>query len=167
MTFWEAAVRYILIAAVVGVGLLFLGIPLPRHIFKHERIPFKTYGFEKEGSIYRYVLVHKWKDLVPDASKVLKKMQKKKLEGRVDDKVLTRLIQETCVAEFVHWLLLLFIPVYSIGIPAGYAVILSVLYALGNLVFIVIQRYNRPRFQKALMMYAARENRKKTKKENG
>lgn len=167
MTFWTAALYYLFRAAVVGAVLLFAGIPLPRHIFKSDRFPFKAYPFENGGNIYKYVLVHKWKDIVPDASKMLKWMTKKKFEGRVDDQALVRLIQETCVAEAVHWLLIMFVPVYSRGIPCVYAVILSCLYVLGNLVFIVIQRYNRPRFHKALEMYLAREKRKQLKKEKG
>lgn len=165
MTFWEAAIHYLLRAAVVGVALLFAGIPLPRRIFHADRFPFKSYPFEKDGRIYQLIQVHKWKDLVPDASRILKMMTKKRLSQKADAKALERLIQETCVAEIVHWMIYLFIPVYSIGIPFGYALVMSLLYIAGNMVFIVIQRYNRPRFQRALELYIARENRRNAVKE--
>ena len=59
------------------------------------------------------------------------------------------LVQETCVAECVHWALTLL----SAGIfflwRSGWAALLWLVYnALGNVSFIVIQRYNRPRLQK-------------------
>ena len=57
--------------------------------------------------------------------------------------------QETCVAECVHWALTLL----SAGIfflwRSGWAALLWLVYnVLGNVSFIVIQRYNRPRLQK-------------------
>ena len=59
------------------------------------------------------------------------------------------LVQETCVAECVHWALTLL----SAGIfflwRSGWAALLWLVYnVLGNVSFIVIQRYNRPRLQK-------------------
>ena len=56
-----------------------------------------------------------------------------------------RLLQETCVAETVHWLLILFSPAFVIFMKRGYGAVFCLLYILGNLPFIVIQRYNRPR----------------------
>ena len=60
-----------------------------------------------------------------------------------------KLVQETCVAECVHWALTLL----SAGIfflwRSGWAALLWLVYnVLGNVSFIVIQRYNRPRLQK-------------------
>ena len=161
MTFWASALRYLIAAGIAGVATLFLGIPVPRHIFKWDRFPFRLYAFEKDGAIYRKVLVHKWKDIVPDASKVISKMTKKRISKNVDAGSIERLVQETCVAEIVHWILIVLTPVYSIGIPVKYGILLSILYALGNLVFIVIQRYNRPRFIKILVAMKMREMRKR------
>ena len=165
MGFGETVLRYMLRGFIAGVAALFLGMPVPRHIFKPDKFPFKPHPLEKDGKIYTKVLVHKWKDLVPDASKVISKMTKKKIQKNVDEKALERLIQETCVAEIVHWILILLTPVYCIGLPIGYGVLLSVLYSLGNYVFIVIQRYNRPRFIKALALMKIRENKMREKRE--
>ncbi len=161
MTFWASALRFLIAAGIAGVVTLFLGIPVPRHIFKADRFPFKTYAFEKDGAIYKKVLVHKWKDIVPDASKVISKMTKKRISKNVNAEALERLIQETCVAEIVHWILIILTPVYSVGIPIGFGILFAVLYALGNLVFIIIQRYNRPRFVKLHAVMKMRELRKK------
>ena len=165
MSLGASVLRYMLFAAIAGIVTLFLGIPIPRRIFRWDRFPFKCYPFEKDGSIYTKLYVHKWKDLAPDASKVISQMAKKRIQKNVDANALERLIQETCVAEMVHWILIALTPVYCIGIPACTGIGLSVLYALGNLVFIVIQRYNRPRFSKALHLMKMRETKMKGKRE--
>lgn len=165
MGFGETILRYMLRGLIAGVATLFLGIPVPRHIFRPDKFPFKVHPFEKDGKIYTKVYVHKWKDLVPDASKVISKMTQKKIQKNVDEKALERLIQETCVAEIVHWILILLTPVYCIGLPVGHGIFLSVLYALGNYVFIVIQRYNRPRFIKAHELMIKRNMREKREKQ--
>ena len=59
---------------------------------------------------------------------------------------LPRMLQETCVAEFIHVLLSIlgFGAVFIVGGAWGW--IISIVYFLaGNLPYIIIQRYNRPR----------------------
>lgn len=60
------------------------------------------------------------------------------------------MIQETCIAEWVHGLLIVlgFGCIWIWDGMGGW--IISVLYALGNLPYILIQRYNRPRLVKLL-----------------
>ncbi len=159
MNLGASVFKYIVKAGIAGIATLFLGIPVPRRIFNWNRFPFKSYAFEKEGKIYTKVLVHKWKDIVPDASKVISKMTKKRIQKNVNTEALERLIQETCVAEIVHWILILLTPIYSLGIPIGTGIVLSILYSVGNLVFIIIQRYNRPRFVKAMELMKMRKKR--------
>ena len=56
------------------------------------------------------------------------------------------MLQETCVAEFIHVLLSIlgFGAVFIVGGAWGW--IISIVYFLaGNLPYIIIQRYNRPR----------------------
>ena len=70
------------------------------------------------------------------------------------------LIAETCVAECVHWALMLL----SLGIfffwRGAWAVVFWLVYnLLGNLPFIIIQRYNRPR----LVMLEQRRKRRAAK----
>lgn len=84
-------------------------------------------------------------------SRVFKKiMPAKKLEGRPEAEKLRIMIKETCVAEMTHWVLIAFGIGYLFiwpGIGGTNCFILSVLV---NLVFIVIQRYNRPRLLRIL-----------------
>ena len=160
MSFLEAALRYAFAGAFAGLLTLFLGIQVPRKILNYHSFPFRAYAFEKNGKIYEKIEVHRWKDGLPDASKVLKTMFRKKVNLQMNEEGLDRLIRETCIAEIVHWLLIALTPVYSLFVSWPYAVLFSVLYALGNLPFIIIQRYNRPRFMHALELMKKRHMRR-------
>ena len=109
-----------------------------------EKAPWRPAPWEKGGRIYLKLGIRKWKDHLPDMSRLMPDMVRKDLGS--DPAVL---VQETCVAECVHWALTLL----SAGIfflwRSGWAALLWLVYnVLGNVSFIVIQRYNRPRLQK-------------------
>lgn len=75
-----------------------------------------------------------------------KLMPPKKMPARPDEQTLLVMIRETCAAEATHTLLML----AGLGViviwPCVWGVMLYLVYAiLGNLIFIIIQRYNRPR----------------------
>ena len=67
-----------------------------------------------------------------------------------------RLLQETCVAECVHWALLVISPILLFTMESPAAYVMTPLYGLSNLPYIMIQRYNRPR----LAVLSARMQRK-------
>ena len=75
------------------------------------------------------------------------------------------MIQETCIAEWIHELLILigFGCVFLWKGIGGW--IVSLLYALGNLPYIIIQRYNRPKFIGLLKRLQAKEARRTNKKQ--
>lgn len=66
------------------------------------------------------------------------------------------LVRETCVAEAVHWALIVCVtPILAYAVPGLPGALIALCYALGNLLFVMIQRYNRPRLatiQKRLEM---------------
>ena len=77
-------------------------------------------------------------------SKLLPFLPRKAVTSRSADRA-RLLVQETCVAEAVHLgLMALALPVLLIW-PGWGGVLLAAAYALGNVPFILIQRYNRPR----------------------
>lgn len=61
------------------------------------------------------------------------------------------MIEETCVAEFTHFVLIL-LGFYALRLwpGTGGAVVTAIYILFGNLPFLIIQRYNRPRLQKLL-----------------
>ena len=138
--FWRCA----LYLAALGVAAHPLGQALPRRWFDPHRAPYRCRDWEQGGRVYNKLHIRRWKDRLPDMSRLMPDMVRKDLGS--DPAVL---VQETCVAECVHWALTLL----SAGIfflwRSGWAALLWLGdNVLGNVSFIVIQRYNRPRLQK-------------------
>ena len=119
-------------AAGLGVVSFVLGRLVPKEWFDYTRFPYRSFAFEKGGKIYEAIGIAKWQSRVPDMSRIFPKlMPAKKIPARPDEQTLLVMIRETCAAEATHALLIL----------AG----LGLLAIFGNLVFLIIQRYNRPR----------------------
>lgn len=134
--------------AALGILSFFLGRALPKRWFHAERFPYKCRGYEKNGRIYERIKIKSWQNRLPDMSKLFKKLmpEKKFANLKQDVKNLPRMIQETCVAEFIHKLLFV-LGFGCVFIWSGiWGWIISIVYSLaGNVPFILIQRYNRPR----------------------
>ena len=146
--------------AVLGVLSHFVGQALPRKCFDAEKPPYKAAKWEKGGKVYEKLGIKHWKDIVPDMSRIMPDMVKKKLTSENKERGMDTLIAETCVAECVHWGLI----VLSFGMLFWWrglwaAVFLLVYNIFGNLPFIIIQRYNRPR----LVMLEQRRKRRAVK----
>lgn len=134
-----------------------VGQALPRRWFSGDRWPWTSAPFEKEGRFWRKLGVHRWKDKVPDMSRLLGDMVKKQLapDGKTDYALL---VQETCVAECVHcWLVVLSVGMLFLWKSVWSWALWLVYNLLGNVSFILIQRYNRPR----LLRLAEKENKKR------
>lgn len=150
------AVLYI---AALGILSHFLGQALPRAHFSAERFPYRAAQWEKGGKAYEELGIKRWKDHLPDMSKIMPDMVKKKMSA-AKEQGMEVLIEETCVAECVHWALI----VLSLGIflfwRSPWSIVFWLVYnILGNLPFIIIQRYNRPR----LVMLEQRRKRRAEK----
>ena len=134
-------------AAGLGVVSFVLGRLVPKEWFDYTRFPYRSFAFEKGGKIYEAIGIAKWQSRVPDMSRIFPKlMPAKKIPARPDEQTLLIMIRETCAAEATHTLLML----AGLGViviwPCVWGVMLYLVYAiLGNLIFIIIQRYNRPR----------------------
>ena len=138
-----------------------LGQALPRR-FHPERPPFRPWKWEKNGRIYSRLGIEKWKKLVPDMSRLLPDMVKKQVTPTAVTAAQTAvLVQETCVAEAVHTASSL-LGLVCLGLWPGWGGVLVwlVWFLLGNLPFILIQRYNRPRLLRLRSLLQRREQRK-------
>lgn len=115
-----------------------------------DAFPFRPYRFERDGAIYNKIGIKKWQNSVPDMSKILPdRIPAKKLTGDLCKRVPV-MIKETCVAELIH-IVLCVLSLFCLAIWRGTGgIIVTALYILGNLPFILIQRYNRPRFVRLL-----------------
>ena len=132
----------------------FLGVaayPVGRLISKYDPDPesflFREQAWELGGKIYEKLNIKKWQNRIPDISQVLGRlMPKKKLGIGITAEKVGIMIRETCTAEAVHNLLnIAGLRLLSLWSGVGGVVIYLIYFLLGNLPFILVQRYNRPR----------------------
>lgn len=137
------AVIYI---AVLGILSHFVGQALPRARFSAENFPYRTADWENGGRVYEKLGIKHWKDALPDMSRIMPDMVKKKMTRQNREQGMDVLIAETCVAECVHyWLIVLSLGIFLFWRGVWALVFWLVYNILGNVPFILIQRYNRPR----------------------
>ena len=135
----------ILYIPVIGLLSQFIGVKLPREWFCAEKFPYAAWKWEKQGKIYNKTLVHRWKDSLPDMSKISRHMVRKSISPmHCTPAHVERLVAETCVAEMVHLILMLLSPIIYWINSTWTGAVISIGYALSHVPFIIIQRYNRP-----------------------
>ena len=137
--------------ALLSFSSFLLGRILPKSWFRYNLFPFKDFKFEKSGKIYLSTGVKKWKSKVPDMSTIMSFLiPSKKLPKAINADSVKEMLIENCIAEWIHYLLAVlgFGCVFIWENIGGW--IVSVLYAIGNLPYIIIQRYNRPKLVRLL-----------------
>ena len=75
--FWRAA----LYAAALGVLAHPVGQALPRRWFDPHQAPYRCRDWEKGGRVYNKLHIRRWKDRLPDMSRLMPDMVKKKLSA--------------------------------------------------------------------------------------
>lgn len=154
MGFWYCVI-YI---AVLGVISFIIGRLLPKGWFHADRFPYKTAAGEQK--IYQALRVKSWQSKVPDMSKLFRHIMpaKKMTAETVAD--IPRMLEETCVAELTHTLLSILGLAMLWLWPGWGGIIVTIIYILlGNVPFIIIQRYNRPRLQRLYAMQQRKRER--------
>lgn len=137
--------------AALGILSHLVGEALPRRWFDAGRFPYRTASWERGGAVYEKLGIRRWKDVAPDMSKLMPRMVPKKVPQQNTADGIDRLVRETCVAECVHAALILAGAVCLWLWPGwGGALVFAVWALAGNLPFILIQRYNRPRLVRLL-----------------
>lgn len=137
-------------AAGIGILSFLLGRMLPEKWVQPDHFPYRSFSWEKEGKIYSTLFhIKSWQAKVPDMSRIFPKMMQAKKVTPDFGRELPIMIRETCVAEFIHLLLCpLALPCLWLWPGAGGILFVIFYILLGNLPFIMIQRYNRPRLLK-------------------
>lgn len=138
----------------LGVAAHFVGEAIDRERFDENAYPFACRRWEQGGKIYRKLGVRRWKDRVPDMSRILPDMFPKKLTDSGDIETVRRLIKETCVAEFIHNCLsiLFLMGIWLINDCTMEGFLLGAFATVCNLPYVIIQRYNRPMLMRYLTM---------------
>ena len=161
MTEGMGFVRCLVYMAVWSVACFPLGRLFKQMGLRWDRFPFAAFDWEHGGAIYLCTGIRRWKDLVPDVSKMFPGIVPKKvITGRPGPALLRDMLAETCVAELTHLMLCVTGLAMPFMWPGWGGVCTYVVYVLlGNLPFIMIQRYNRPRFRLLLEAAERRERR--------
>lgn len=138
--------------AAIGVAGFTLGRALPKRWFHYDAAPFRELPFENGGHFYRRLGIHRWHKLLPDMSRILPEtMPEKRITAHLSSGQAEVMVQETCIAEFIH----IFLSVAGLALPLlwpGWGGLCAFLayFLLGNLPFILIQRFNRPKLRALL-----------------
>ena len=159
MTVITETLLFVIPVGVIGILAHVIGEALPRRWFDASRFPYRAYAFERNGRFYEALGIRKWKNVLPDKSRIAPGTYRKAIRGSAQQHSaahMERLLQETCVAECVHWALLVISPILLFTMESPAAYVMTPLYGLSNLPYIMIQRYNRPR----LAVLSARMQRK-------
>ena len=152
-------------AIFIGIISHFYGQSLPRKWFHADKFPYKSFRWEQEGRIYRHIGVHKWQDKLPDLSRVAHNMVPKRMKDGMTVEDVRTLIAEECVAEHVHTVLCIVFLYVAKFWESGTWFFLWCIYTVGNLPFIIIQRYNRPKLVRILKRLEMRNNKEKRAEE--
>ena len=154
---------FLCLTYMLTLGLVFflLGRVFPKRWLHPDRFPFRACAWEEK--LWKALQIRKWQSRVPDMSKLFPMLMPAKALTQKTAQDLPLMIEETCVAELTHGLLCL-AGLYLLKLwPGVGGVILTAVYILlGNLPFLLIQRYNRPRLQKLLARQARRAKQKET-----
>lgn len=145
--FWADFILY----WVLTLGRILLDPHLPARLFDPTRPAYRAQGWEENGEFYRqHLRVDRWKDHLPTFAGP-HGFSKKHLAG-ADADYLTRFIRETCRGESNHVRAIGSVVAMKLWTPLDLWLCLFTIALVGNLPFIVVQRYNRPRLQRALAL---------------
>lgn len=140
---WFDSFLYLVFISIVAFPI---GRMIPKQWIKYDCFPFAAYEWEDDGRIYNKIGIRKWMNKVPDMSRIMKKyMKRKELPRGFGGEDIRYLLDETCIAELIHSLLCINGLHCMDYWPGMGGTVFAVLYLVGNLLFVFIQRYNRPK----------------------
>lgn len=151
----------VLYVIAIGIASHFIGEAIPRRWFHYDRFPYRAWRWERDGKIYDALHIRKWKDHVPDMSRIMKDMVPKRVGKTPKSTDVWRLVQETCVAEIVHIGLCLCAPVIWLFWRNWIGVVLCAIFVICNIPFMIIQRYNRVPLSSLAKRLERREERRR------
>ena len=148
----SVGVRLVLISVawvVIEVGSGYLTSRVPLRLFDHDGALTRTRSWERGGEVYaRLLRVHRWKDALPEAGAMFAGGFAKRGLATRSAQHLERFIAETRRAELTHWLPVVLSLSFFVWNPPHVAAWMPIIGFLGNLPFIVVQRYVRPRLER-------------------
>lgn len=115
-----------------------------------------TFGWERAGRFYEIVFrIKHWKDRLPDAANWFGGGFAKGTLAATERDYLERFIRETRRGELCHWAALACAPIFFLWNPWWGDLVVAAYALAANLPCILVQRYNRARFQRLLARRSA------------
>lgn len=147
-------ISYVSVIAVTIASQIFASYIVDRLSYEQLngwRNRLKPIDWERDGAVYqRWFRIKAWKQLIPDAGATSPYRFRKKYLKSTDDEYLQQFVLESVRAELTHELTLLFaIPIILVA-PIKIAKWLILYSLIMNIPCAMIQRYNRPRFERIL-----------------
>ncbi len=159
LSFDQAILTNVVLAAIWHFATYFLCISVDTRFFDASKKIYQPKKWENGGKIYNDVFkINRWKDLLPQY--VGKDGFSKSHLTDLSVEYLDEFIMETCRGEWNHTMNCMFAVVIVAMNGFFMTIILLLLLFIGNLPFVIIQRYNRFRLQK-LRKIIIKKNRKK------
>lgn len=161
---YKVLIINVILGIIWHISMLFICVAKNTSTFSPEKRLYRPHKWEKGGKIYSDILkINRWKDMLPQH--IGKNGFSKEHLDTVSIEYLDNFILETCRGEWNHTMNCTFAFVLFLLNNALIALILSLLLILGNLPFIIIQRYNRFRLQKLRTILLKRNTQRRTAKE--
>ncbi len=149
MAVWLRLLLISLAWVAIEIGSGYLTNRLPLRLFETDGPLTRTRRWEREGQTYARVFrVHRWKDALPEAGAMFAGGFAKRGLRERSPRRLDRFIAETRRAELTHWLPVVLSFSFFAWNPPHVAAWMPIIGFLGNLPFIVVQRYVRPRLER-------------------
>ena len=136
---------------VIHMGVSYVMTHMRIAYFNPQSRAFRRRDWENDGRVYQNVFfVKKWKGLLPEGAALFARgFRKRRLKEKNEDYV-RLFVAETCRSEAVHWVTMVFAPLFFLWNPfwVGMGMILYAI--LANVPCIITQRYNRIRLERVL-----------------
>lgn len=150
--FWLNCILYTVLVMVRA----WIDVLIPARFLRPDGWWFRTRDWERDGEWYREELrIDRWKDKLPSL-RTASRFSKKRLT-EASRRYFNRFITETCRAESNHLRAIASVMVMRLWTPVDLWLVCMLIAVVGNVPFIMIQRYNRPRLMRALERLQRRE----------
>lgn len=150
--FKDASVLQIIVGNLITAALwcfamFLLCISFKPSFFSEKKSLYLPREWEKNGKWYaKHLKINEWKDRLPQHNGK-KGFSKEHLGNTITVEYIDQFILETCRGEWDHWMCGMYFFVSLLINPFGVGFLIGLLILVGNLPFIIIQRYNRFRLQ--------------------
>ena len=136
---------------VIHIGFAWAATRAPAEWFDPSAWLFRSWPMERSGWCYEKLLkVRRWKDALPDGATWFRGGFAKGALASTDQAYLDRYIVETCRGEAAHWAMFLAAGIFFLWNTVFVGFIMVLYATIANGPCILVQRYNRIRFRRAL-----------------